>query len=150
VRSRALNSCVVAARVAVVPYPTIKHTRSHIFTYTRSHYLSHGYTHNHTRIHTLAHTQSHTHGHTLAHKVTHTHTHTQSHSLQADPEVESLNRVRASLSRLAARSAGFSLPQPHLQRTRLCELPDEQLDPGYRAARDALRTRVKVRWVARE
>jgi hypothetical protein len=36
-------------------------------------------------------------------------------------------------------SVAFGLPQPHLDRTRLCELPDAELASSYRAARDALR-----------
>ncbi len=63
---------------------------------------------------------------------------------QGNPEVEALNRVRSSLGALAASSQGFSMPQPHLERARLCELPDEQLDGKYRAARDALRGKVLV------
>lgn len=32
-----------------------------------------------------------------------------------------------------------SLPQPHLDRTRLCELSDSELDPKYVSQRDALK-----------
>ncbi|GFR45921.1 hypothetical protein Agub_g7379, partial [Astrephomene gubernaculifera] len=51
--------------------------------------------------------------------------------------------VRASLSALARTSTGFSLPQPHLDRTRLCDIPDAQLDPGYVRQREALKALVR-------
>ena len=35
--------------------------------------------------------------------------------------------------------AGFSLPQPHLDRTKLCDLDDAELDPKYLHQRDALK-----------
>ena len=37
---------------------------------------------------------------------------------------------------------GYSLPQPHLDRTRLCELADSELDPRYLKQRDGLRATV--------
>lgn len=49
-------------------------------------------------------------------------------SIQLRPQV---NRIRQSLQVMAANSSTFGLRQPHLQRTRLCELPDSELDPGY-------------------
>ena len=42
-----------------------------------------------------------------------------------------VNRIRQSLQVMAANSSTFGLRQPHLQRTRLCELPDSELDQGY-------------------
>lgn len=33
----------------------------------------------------------------------------------------------------------FELKQPHLQRTRLCEMNDTQLDPGYVKKRDQMK-----------
>jgi hypothetical protein len=42
-------------------------------------------------------------------------------------------------ARVARRRAGYSLPQPHLERTRLCELEDSELDPKYIRQRDGLR-----------
>lgn len=42
-----------------------------------------------------------------------------------------LNDVRSSLASLAPISTGYSLVQPHLERTRLCDLPDSQLSPVY-------------------
>jgi hypothetical protein len=40
----------------------------------------------------------------------------------SDPEIEQLNTIRASLHSIARNSTGWSLPQPHLERTRLCNL----------------------------
>jgi hypothetical protein len=56
-----------------------------------------------------------------------------------DREVEQLNRVRRSLGSIAKNSTGYSLRQPHLERTRLCELNDSQLDAGYVRQRDDFR-----------
>ncbi|KAG2485718.1 hypothetical protein HYH03_015602 [Edaphochlamys debaryana] len=60
-----------------------------------------------------------------------------------DPGLDALNQVRASLSALARNSTGFSLRQPHLDRTKLCELADDQLDPGYVKQRDELKALVR-------
>jgi hypothetical protein len=59
-----------------------------------------------------------------------------------DADIGRLNRIRAGLGALAADSSALGLPQPHLERTRLCELADAELDPAYLAARDALRAAV--------
>ena len=40
---------------------------------------------------------------------------------------------------VARNSTAFGLKQPHLERTRLCQLTDAELDPGYVAQRTALR-----------
>ena len=42
-----------------------------------------------------------------------------------------VNRIRQSLQLIARNSSAFGLVQPHLERTRLCQLPDSQLDPKY-------------------
>jgi len=55
-----------------------------------------------------------------------------------DKDIAGLNRIRESLATIAANSTGFSLPQPHLDRTKLCELNDTDLDPKYVHQRDAL------------
>ena len=68
---------------------------------------------------------------------THTNTHTHTHARHA--------QVRSSLSALARNSTGFSLRQPHLDRTRLCELADADLDPGYVQQRERLKATVQVR-----
>ncbi|GIL50375.1 hypothetical protein Vafri_6610 [Volvox africanus] len=60
-----------------------------------------------------------------------------------DTGLEALNQVRASLSVLARNSTGFSLRQPHIDRARLCEIPDEQLDPTYIRQREELKELVK-------
>jgi hypothetical protein len=36
-------------------------------------------------------------------------------------------------------STAFSLPQPHLQRTKLCDMDDRELDPLYVKRRDELK-----------
>lgn len=53
-----------------------------------------------------------------------------------------VNRIRQSLALIARNSSAFGLVQPHLERTRLCELPDSQLDPKYLIQRAALHERV--------
>jgi hypothetical protein len=60
----------------------------------------------------------------------------------ADAGVARLNRVRESIAAIAATSVAASLPQPHLDRTKLCELGDESLAPEYLAARTELRARI--------
>ena len=50
-----------------------------------------------------------------------------------------MNAIRRSLGVVVRNSSAFGLRQPHLERTRLCELGDEQLDPRYVAQRAALR-----------
>jgi hypothetical protein len=54
-----------------------------------------------------------------------------------------VNRIRASLGQIARNSSAFGLAQPHLERTRLCELADADLDPLYRKQRDGLRALVR-------
>ncbi|KAG2441877.1 hypothetical protein HXX76_003484 [Chlamydomonas incerta] len=63
---------------------------------------------------------------------------------QHDAGLEALNQVRSSLSALASNSTGFSLRQPHLDRTRLCELADADLDPVYVAQREQLKATVQA------
>ena len=50
-----------------------------------------------------------------------------------------VNRIRASVSALASDSVAFGLPQPHLDRTKLCELPDLELSTAYLDSRERLR-----------
>jgi hypothetical protein len=54
-----------------------------------------------------------------------------------------VNEVRASLKNMSANSTAFGLRQPHLQRTQLCTLQDDQLDPQYVAQRAQLKRLVK-------
>ena len=58
-----------------------------------------------------------------------------------DPHVDELNRIRHSLQ--VFKQIGTGLRQPHLDRTRLCELPDSALDPRYLSQRDALKRSVR-------
>lgn len=62
---------------------------------------------------------------------------------QNDKAIAETNRIRASLTSIAKNSTGFSLPQPHLDRTKLCDLADSELDQRYVTQRDALRQLVK-------
>jgi hypothetical protein len=57
-----------------------------------------------------------------------------------DAHVAELNRIRASLK--VFEQVGVGLRQPHLDRTRLCELGDEELDPRYVQQRGALKLQV--------
>lgn len=56
-------------------------------------------------------------------------------SLFAAPQV---NRIRQSLALIARNSTAFGLVQPHLERTKLCQLGDEALEPKYIRQRTAL------------
>lgn len=60
-----------------------------------------------------------------------------------DAGISAVNKVRSSLRRIAPRSTAFGLPQPHLDRTKLCELGDEALAPAYREKRAELRELVR-------
>ncbi|KAK9684858.1 hypothetical protein RND81_10G237400 [Saponaria officinalis] len=56
-----------------------------------------------------------------------------------DKDLDQVNQIRESLAIMGDNSTAFSLPQPHLQRTKLCELNDADLDPGYVRKRDQLK-----------
>ena len=64
-----------------------------------------------------------------------------------------MNKIRESLHFIARNSSAFGLVQPHLERTRLCTLPDSELDPRYLRQREELRdivlrlARPKVRFM---
>ncbi|KNA19971.1 hypothetical protein SOVF_056590 [Spinacia oleracea] len=60
-------------------------------------------------------------------------------NLNDDKDIEQVNQIRESLGVMGDSSTAFSLPQPHLQRTRLCEMNDTQLDPGYVKKRDQMK-----------
>ena len=51
-----------------------------------------------------------------------------------------VNDIRRSLAVLARDSTAFGLPQPHLNRTGLCDIPESSFDPNYISARDQLRS----------
>ncbi|WZZ40147.1 hypothetical protein YC2023_036406 [Brassica napus] len=53
--------------------------------------------------------------------------------------IDQVNRIRDSLAIMGDNSTAFSLPQPHLMRTKLCDLKDEDLDSTYVARRDQLK-----------
>lgn len=59
-----------------------------------------------------------------------------------DNGIAQVNRVRTSLQRIAANSTATGLAQPHLERTKLCTLPDSELNPTYVKQRDSLRVLV--------
>ncbi|PON54403.1 Guanylate-binding protein [Parasponia andersonii] len=50
-----------------------------------------------------------------------------------------VNQIRDSLAIMGDNSTAFSLPQPHLQRTKLCEMKDSELDPSYVRKREKLK-----------
>lgn len=56
-----------------------------------------------------------------------------------DKDIEQVNQIRESLGVMGDSSTAFSLPQPHLQRTRLCDMNDTELDPGYVKKRDQMK-----------
>ncbi|WOG94878.1 hypothetical protein DCAR_0314175 [Daucus carota subsp. sativus] len=56
-----------------------------------------------------------------------------------DKYIDQINHIRDSLAIMGDNSTAFSLPQPHLQRTKLCELKDGDLDPVYVKKRDQLK-----------
>nr|TKW30775.1 hypothetical protein SEVIR_2G060400v2 [Setaria viridis] len=56
-----------------------------------------------------------------------------------DKYIDEINQIRDSLAVMGDNSTAFSLPQPHLQRTQLCDLEDQELDPLYLKRRDQLK-----------
>ncbi|KAJ8632788.1 hypothetical protein MRB53_026124 [Persea americana] len=56
-----------------------------------------------------------------------------------DKNIEQVNQIRESLAIMGDNSTAFSLPQPHLQRTKLCEMKDGDLDPIYVKKRERLK-----------
>nr|CAB3455851.1 unnamed protein product [Digitaria exilis] len=56
-----------------------------------------------------------------------------------DKYLDEINQIRDSLAVMGDNSTAFSLPQPHLQRTQLCDLEDQELDPLYLERRDQLK-----------
>ncbi|KAJ7972725.1 Guanylate-binding family protein [Quillaja saponaria] len=53
--------------------------------------------------------------------------------------IDVVNRIRDSLAIMGDNSTAFSLPQPHIQRTKLCEMNDLELDPLYVKKREELK-----------
>ncbi|KAG8653931.1 hypothetical protein MANES_05G083700v8 [Manihot esculenta] len=56
-----------------------------------------------------------------------------------DKNIDQVNQIRESLAIMGGNSTAFSLPQPHLQRTKLCDMKDDQLDPVYVKRRQQLK-----------
>ena len=63
-------------------------------------------------------------------------THPMAHCCDCAPV--QVNRIRQSLSLIARNSTAFGLVQPHLERTKLCQLADSALDQHYVAQRAEL------------
>lgn len=53
--------------------------------------------------------------------------------------IDVVNQIRDSLAVMGDNSTAFSLPQPHLQRTKLCDMKDGELDQLYIKGRDQLK-----------
>ncbi|XP_043692711.1 guanylate-binding protein 4-like [Telopea speciosissima] len=56
-----------------------------------------------------------------------------------DRNIDQVNQIRESLAIMGDNSTAFSLPQPHLQRTKLCDMKDADLDPTYVKKREQLK-----------
>ncbi|XVF32478.1 hypothetical protein REPUB_Repub17cG0086300 [Reevesia pubescens] len=56
-----------------------------------------------------------------------------------DKNIDQVNQIRDSLAVMGDNSTAFSLPQPHLMRTKLCDLKDDDLDPIYVKKREQLK-----------
>ncbi|KAF6173414.1 hypothetical protein GIB67_027109 [Kingdonia uniflora] len=56
-----------------------------------------------------------------------------------DRNIDQVNQIRESLAIMGDNSTAFSLPQPHLQRTKLCDMKDSELDPIYVQKREQLK-----------
>ncbi|KAF8388159.1 hypothetical protein HHK36_026825 [Tetracentron sinense] len=53
--------------------------------------------------------------------------------------IDQVNQIRDSLAIMGDNSTAFSLPQPHLQRTKLCDMKDGELEPIYVKKREQLK-----------
>lgn len=60
-------------------------------------------------------------------------------NLDGDKNIDQVNQIRESLAIMGDNSTAFSLPQPHLQRTKLCEMTDNDLEPAYVERREQLK-----------
>ncbi|KAK9908714.1 hypothetical protein WJX75_001863 [Coccomyxa subellipsoidea] len=60
-----------------------------------------------------------------------------------DPDIAQVNKIRESLGVVVRNSTAYGLRQPHLERTRLCQLSDADLDPVYVRQRSGLRDLVR-------
>lgn len=62
-----------------------------------------------------------------------------------DKNIDQVNQIRDSLAVMGDNSTAFSLPQPHLKRTQLCDMKDDELDPMYVKKRDQLKEVVSAK-----
>ncbi|KAL8530426.1 hypothetical protein ACS0TY_007457 [Phlomoides rotata] len=62
-----------------------------------------------------------------------------------DKNIDQVNQIRDSLAVMGDNSTAFSLPQPHLKRTQLCDMKDDELDPAYVKKRDQLKEVVSAK-----
>ncbi|XP_048442933.1 atlastin-1 isoform X2 [Pyrus x bretschneideri] len=53
--------------------------------------------------------------------------------------IDMVNQIRDSLAIMGDNSTAFSLPQPHLDRTKLCDMKDGELDPLYVKKKEQLK-----------
>lgn len=60
-------------------------------------------------------------------------------NLTGNKNIQQVNEIRESLEIMGENSTAFSLPQPHLLRTKLCNLHDSDLDPSYVKRREELK-----------
>nr|WRQ20306.1 guanylate-binding protein 5 [Citrullus colocynthis] len=58
---------------------------------------------------------------------------------EGDKNIDLVNQIRDSLAIMGDNSTAFSLPQPHLQRTKLCDMKDGELEAAYVAKREELK-----------
>ncbi|CAI9785703.1 unnamed protein product [Fraxinus pennsylvanica] len=56
-----------------------------------------------------------------------------------DKNIDQVNQIRDSLAIMGTNNTAFSLPLPHLQRTKLCDMKDDELDPVYVQKRKRLK-----------
>ncbi|CAN4098158.1 unnamed protein product [Withania somnifera] len=55
-----------------------------------------------------------------------------------DENIDKVNQIRDSLAVMGNNNTAFSLPHPHLQHTKLCEIKGAELDPEYVKKREKL------------
>ncbi|XP_020233815.1 guanylate-binding protein 4 isoform X1 [Cajanus cajan] len=60
-------------------------------------------------------------------------------NIDGNKNIDVVNQIRDSLAVMGDNSTAFSLPQPHLQRTKLCDMKDGELDQLYIKRRDQLK-----------
>ncbi|KAJ4956471.1 hypothetical protein NE237_013254 [Protea cynaroides] len=60
-------------------------------------------------------------------------------NFEGNRNIDQVNQIRESLAIMGDNSTAFSLPQPHLQRTKLCDMKDADLDPTYVKRREQLK-----------